>query len=229
MVQLNFDATKVEPQAPMEALPAGDYVVNITGAVMKPTKAGTGQYLELTLKVNGGQYSGRQVYDRLNLVNPNETAVQIAQSTLSAICHAINHMQLGTEQELLGKTLGVKLNRVPRQDKPDEYSNEIKGYMAPEKVQAAPAQQATTQSMPFQAPAPAAPIQPTAIVQQPVQAAAPVAPAPIQAAPVPAAQPEAAKPWQTEAAPVAQPAQQVTAAAPAVDPTTPPAPPAWAS
>jgi hypothetical protein len=71
MASLNFDASAVEPQQSFDALPVGRYEVIITDSEMKDTKAGTGQYLQLTFSVTGGQHDGRKLWSRLNLVNPN--------------------------------------------------------------------------------------------------------------------------------------------------------------
>ena len=44
--------------------------------------------------------SGRKLFDRLNLVNASAQTVEIAQRTLSAICHATGRMQVQDSQEL---------------------------------------------------------------------------------------------------------------------------------
>ncbi len=49
-----FDATGIEPNKPLEALPPGRYVVQIVNSEMRPTKDGTGQYLWLELDVLEG-------------------------------------------------------------------------------------------------------------------------------------------------------------------------------
>ena len=47
-----------------------------------------------------GAYAGRKLFDRLNLVNSNPTTVEIAQRTLSAICHATGLMQVDDSEQL---------------------------------------------------------------------------------------------------------------------------------
>jgi hypothetical protein len=47
-----------------------------------------------------GPYQGRKLFDRLNLVNANPQTVEIAQRTLSAICHATGRMQVQDSEEL---------------------------------------------------------------------------------------------------------------------------------
>src|SRR3954453_21639282 len=95
-----FDATGVEPSAPREALPPGDYTVQIVQSEMRVTKAGTGQMLWLDMEELEGPHQGRHVYDHLNLVNSNPTAQDIAQRTLGAISHAVGKLQLGGSEEL---------------------------------------------------------------------------------------------------------------------------------
>ena len=149
MGNLNFDATTVEPSAPMEAVPAGTYPVRIAETEIKQTKNGNGRYLQLTLDIIDGQYKGRKLFDRLNLWNPNQQAVEIAQKTMSAICHATGIMQPRNHEELRGKTLSAKVN----QDNDPQYGarNEVKGYSALEggtQGYAAPAAQSYNPSQP---------------------------------------------------------------------------------
>jgi len=135
MAQLNlatgqtFDATHVDPTPRFDPIPAGDYRVIITASEMKFTKDGSGQYLELTLEVQGGEFSGRKLFDRLNLNNSNRQAVEIAQRQLSQICHAVGVLQVADSEQLHYKPLVAMVTvRPPR----EQYaaSNEVKGYKA---------------------------------------------------------------------------------------------------
>jgi hypothetical protein len=117
-----FDAASVEPNAPLEALPPGEYKVQILQSEMRPTKAGTGQMLWLDMEVLEGPLKGRHVYDQLNLINPNPAAEEIAQRTLSAICHAVGKLQVADSEELHFQPMLV---RVAVQ--PNGY-NAVKGY-----------------------------------------------------------------------------------------------------
>jgi hypothetical protein len=95
-----FDASSVDPTMPLEALPPGQYLVQIVASEMRPTRDGSGQYLWLELDVLDGDQKGRKLFDRLNLVNANPMAVEIAQRTLSAICHAAGKLQVQDSDEL---------------------------------------------------------------------------------------------------------------------------------
>lgn len=127
-MKLNFDATTVEPSTvSFDALPAGEYLAVITESVEKPTKAGTGSYLQLNLQVVDGPHKNRMLFDRLNLNNPNPTAVNIARETLSSICRAVGVMQPGDSAELHNRPMRVRVS--VRNDPEYGTSNEIKGYM----------------------------------------------------------------------------------------------------
>ena len=81
-----------------------------------------GQMLWLDMEVLEGPFQGRHVYDQLNLINPNPTAEEIAQRTLSAICHAVGKLQVADSEELHFLPLLVRVAV-----KPNGY-NEVKGY-----------------------------------------------------------------------------------------------------
>ena len=95
-----FDATQVEPATAYEVLPPGKYLAQIVNSEMRPTKDGMGQYLFLEIDILEGQYTGRKLFDRLNLSNPNPSAVEIAQRTLSSICRAVGRLQVNNSEQL---------------------------------------------------------------------------------------------------------------------------------
>jgi hypothetical protein len=143
-----FDANAVEPQQSMEPLPAGWYKCVITESEEKPTKAQTGSYLQMTLEVIEGDYHGRKVFERLNLNNPNQTAVEIAQRTLSSICRAINVMTPRNSSDLHDKPVMVKIAVKPG-DGQYGASNDIKEYAHPEKASAPAAASGGTSTPPW--------------------------------------------------------------------------------
>ena len=145
MPTLNFNANNVAPSAGFEAVPAGKYQAVITMSDMKPTRTGTGKYLELTFEVIEGEYQGRKLWARLNLENQNQKAVAIAQGELSAICHAVDMLDLQESEQLhdLPLTISVKCVKNPETG---EMTNEIKSYAAPEN--ATPARKAQTSPQP---------------------------------------------------------------------------------
>jgi hypothetical protein len=127
MAALNgFNAAEVDPTDSFTPVPAGDYPVVIVESEMKDTRDGTGQYLQFVLEVIEGPMKGRKLWDRLNLVNKNSTAVEIAQKALSQICHAVNVMTPNDSAELHGKPLQCSV--VVKEDPQYGPRNEVKGY-----------------------------------------------------------------------------------------------------
>lgn len=126
MAILNFDSTNVEPSQSFDPLPDGWYAVNIVASEMKPTKDGTGAYLEMTLKVLEPPFQNRNLFYRLNLKNNNPVAQEIAYKQLSAICHATGVIQVADSQQLHGLPFKVKVTI--KKDDSGKYdpSNEIK-------------------------------------------------------------------------------------------------------
>ena len=155
MATLNFNASEVAPSAGFTPIPAGKYVAVINDSEMKPTKSGGGHYLQFEFEIIEGDYTGRKLWARLNLDNPNPDAVHIARADLSAICHAVN---------ILTPTDSVELHNLPlvivvkcRKNQEDEIVNEIKGYAARDTAGQSPA---AALAAPASAPAAAKPAAP---------------------------------------------------------------------
>jgi hypothetical protein len=142
-----FDANKVEPRTAMEAIPAGKYLAVISASEMKSNKAGTGRFLELCFTIVEGEYRNRNVWSRLNLENPNEVAMKIAQADLSALCRAVGVLTPNDSVELHNLPLVIRVKCKKRKDT-DEISNEIGGYEKREAVTGKP-QQAQTNTPPW--------------------------------------------------------------------------------
>ena len=94
-----FDANSVEPSN-FDVFPAGKYLAQIVSSEMRPTTDGRGQYLYLELDILDGQFAGRKLFDRLNLVNDNPDTVDIAKRALSSICRATGQMQVKDSEQL---------------------------------------------------------------------------------------------------------------------------------
>jgi hypothetical protein len=148
MADLNgFDARTVDPSTTFDAIPAGKYIAAITESETKPTKNGNGSYLQLAFTIIEGEYKNRILWARLNLQNPNQTAVQIARSELSAICHAVSVMAPNDSVELHNLPLQIAVKVKKREDTGD-LANEIKGYAKKEASQGQP-QQAQNSTPPW--------------------------------------------------------------------------------
>jgi hypothetical protein len=182
MALLNFDATNVQPLVARSAIPAGWYPCVIQNTEMKTTKAGTGQFLEVSFEVQQpSEHAKALLFGSCNLANPNPVAVEIGYRTLSSICHAVGIIQVADSSQLHGRPLMVKVSLRPAGPGADgnhyEATNEIKDYKAYENT--APAFQAPARAFPPAA-APAFPPEPAGGFPQPTVAPSWNAPAPVQ-------------------------------------------------
>lgn len=110
---LNYDPSKVEDvgEGNFRALPPGIYNVVIVDSQLRETKAGNGKFLEITYQVIEGREVGQTVKDRINVMNPSETAQRIGLSQLKKICEAVGHKgQLGDSCQLHGKPMAIKVS-----------------------------------------------------------------------------------------------------------------------
>ncbi|MCK4275429.1 MAG: DUF669 domain-containing protein, partial [Phycisphaerae bacterium] len=117
----------------------GKYLAAITESEMKATKSGSGSYLQLTFTILEGEFKNRVLWARLNLNNPNATAVKIARSELSAICHAVGVLSPKDSVELHNLPLLITVKLKKREDT-GELTNEIKGYAKKETATGQPQQ-----------------------------------------------------------------------------------------
>jgi hypothetical protein len=143
-----FNANDVDPASDFEAIPAGKYLAVIIESEVKPNKSGTGSYLQLTFQVIDGEYKNRFLWARLNLDNPNATAVKIARAELSAICRAVGVMAPGDSVELHDLPLVISVKCKKRADT-GELTNEIKGYAKKEAAAGKPVQAAVDTTPPW--------------------------------------------------------------------------------
>ena len=152
-----FDASTVPEQESFSALPEGQYVVIATASEMKATKNGQGQFLQVTFEVLDGAQKGRKLWARLNLVNGNQTAVDIANRELAAICRAVGVIKPNDSAELHNRPLLVTV-AVEVDDRKRE-GNTIKKYEAVNAAgaMASPAATAQTAAAPWGAAAASTP------------------------------------------------------------------------
>ena len=139
-----------------DAVPAGEYLVEIANTEEKQTKAGTGSYLEFRFKVIEGPHQGHSFWSRLNLRNQNPVAVEIAKQELASICRAIEMPNPEDSSDMHGEPLLVRVVQTTGQD--GTIRNEIKGYKQCKDPSERPAP-AKPQAKPTWGKAPAKPVQ----------------------------------------------------------------------
>jgi hypothetical protein len=128
MPTFDFDVSTYEApkRTSFEPLPPGDYNAIISDSQMKATKAGTGEYLELTIQIIDGAHSGRRIWERLNVFNANKVAEEIARSQLNGIKKACNVEKLEESEQLHDIPFILSLDI----DRRDPTRNKVMGYTA---------------------------------------------------------------------------------------------------
>ena len=115
-----------------ELMPDGEYPLTVIATEKRDNKAGTGSYILLTLEVASGKYERKWVREYLNLWNPNEQAVEIAQRKLGQLCKVLGIEHLGDSDELLNRTVQAKIVTKPGSNG-FEAQNVVAVYSAPPK------------------------------------------------------------------------------------------------
>jgi hypothetical protein len=124
-----IDLSNVTPDTGYEPVPAGNYNVITTAAEVRTTKAGDGQYLNLEMQIEDGEYAGRLVWARLNLWSASEKAQDIARRQAASILLAGDRpMSLDDEDQLIG--IELKINVALRQDEGWGPANDVKRFQA---------------------------------------------------------------------------------------------------
>lgn len=121
-----FEADSLPQSNGYEPLPAGWYEANITGAELKNTRAGNGQFIAVKYTITGPSYQGRVIYGNLNIKNPNPKAEEIGRAQLGDLMRAIGLAKVTDTDQLIGGSLSIKLAISKREGYDD--SNEVKGY-----------------------------------------------------------------------------------------------------
>lgn len=109
-------------------LPAGWYTATISGAEIKETKAGTGEYIAVKYSITGPTHQGRVIYGNLNIKNPNPKAEEIGRQQLGELMRAIGLARVDDTDQLIGGSLSIKLEVKLSEQYGD--GNEVKGYKA---------------------------------------------------------------------------------------------------
>lgn len=85
----NVDELKEVSGAGAAFVPEGKYLAVITEDEWKDVQGGSNKYIAMSVKITDGDYAGTVLIDRLNVINDNKTAVEIAYSRLGNISKAL--------------------------------------------------------------------------------------------------------------------------------------------
>ncbi len=122
------DTAAIPERKDFDPIPPADYQLVMVDSVMQDTKDKTGQYLNCEFVVVGGQYDGRKVWDRFNLVNKSQEAQRIAYEALGQLVRACGKQVITDDSaELHGIPVIATVIFVPA-DGQWKAKNEIKKY-----------------------------------------------------------------------------------------------------
>lgn len=85
----------------MPLIPPGNYQAVIVNSELKPTKNQQGHFLALTVVITQGQYANTEFVERLNIINQNQQAVEVAYKTLARISEAVGMTQTPADSNQL--------------------------------------------------------------------------------------------------------------------------------
>jgi len=155
------------PAEDFSPVPAGDYVAEIIDSSIEEIskQSAKGRCLKLVWKINGGDFDGRQIWQRINLwpenMNNQQKVVEIANAQFSSIRQATNVLLPNDTSELHHRACMLRVT--VRTDPNGQYApqNEVKSVAGLNAAPGgAPAQQATQppaqRQPPAQTPPPAA-------------------------------------------------------------------------
>jgi len=111
-----------------DPIPEGWYEVEIKGAELRTTKAGTGQYIAVRYDVTGPTHAGRVIYGNLNVSNPNPKAEEIGRQQLGELMRSIGLGVVQDTDQLVGGRLSIKVS-IQRSEQYGD-SNDVKGFKA---------------------------------------------------------------------------------------------------
>jgi hypothetical protein len=120
----DYEASSLE----FSHLPNGEYVAEIKSAEIKLTnnaiKNNTNDcFLNIRFVVTSGEFSGRSVWEKLNIVNANEQAQSIARSRLRGIAKILNIEEELDKTRDINYLIGLKIGIVVTTE---EYQGSIK-------------------------------------------------------------------------------------------------------
>jgi hypothetical protein len=91
-------------------IPDGEYDFRVESCEFKMTAAGDGSYLKLQLRVTGGEFDNRVVFDMATIANPNADAVKIGNDKIAGLAHASGMSVVpGNPSEFVGKVVGASV------------------------------------------------------------------------------------------------------------------------
>ena len=107
------------PEQEFQPIPDGWYQTEIKKAELKPTKDGTGEYINVQYSVLGPAHAGRVVFGMINVRNKNPEAETIGLRQLKELRAACGLAVLRDTDELVGRNVEINV----KTQKSEEYGD----------------------------------------------------------------------------------------------------------
>ena len=124
-----FNTNELPVNSGFDPIPAGEYSAAITGAELKNTKNGDGQYIAVQYTITGPTHEGRVIFSNLNIRNKNPKAQEIGLAGLNSLMRAIGLASISDTDQLVGGNMLIKVKLSPAKDGYDA-SNDVTGWKA---------------------------------------------------------------------------------------------------
>lgn len=153
MANFNYQVTEqvqTTSENDFQPIPAGKYSVYIEDISINETRAGTGQYLRIKLRVAEGQpYANRIIWTYINFQNTNPVAERIGQQKLNQLLLACGLHVIQDTDELLNREVLAQVI-VREASNGYEASNDVKAFYKNEVRAPSGASNASVQVAPTQ-------------------------------------------------------------------------------
>lgn len=116
-----FNSNDYEPLGTFEAIPPGNYTVQIEKTELRTTKKGDGHYVWLEMVVLEGQYKGRKLWDQINIDNPSVKCAEMGRKAFGDLVRAAGYQKVSNTDVLL-QSIVVAVVKVK------DSQNEIRTY-----------------------------------------------------------------------------------------------------
>ena len=126
-----INVADIPERADYTPVPAGSYTAMITASEEKQngpaSKDPAGSQVVLTVEIVDGEFTGRKIFERLNLNNASDDARKIAFETLGEITRAVGRTTVSKSEDLHDRRMSIDVTVTPAKG---EYGpgNRIKKY-----------------------------------------------------------------------------------------------------
>jgi len=124
-----FNKENLPESSGFDPIPAGWYQASVSGAELKDTKDGEGQYIAVQYAILAPTHQGRVVFANINIRNKSAKAQEIGLSNLNGLMRSIGLTSISDSDQLVGGSCQIKVKIQAAKDG-YEASNDVSGWKA---------------------------------------------------------------------------------------------------